>query len=110
VTTKLSSECSDLVRYLHIMNLTVTDTLNPDSGLPRNFFLGGRGGGSTNSVEERGQRELGSGGGSLLARGSANLQMGETRILIRLLRIYFPRNREFGSVLSKLRNFGGGGG
>jgi hypothetical protein len=36
-----------------------------------------------------------------------NLQMRETRILIRLLRMYFPRNREFGSALSKLRNFGG---
>jgi hypothetical protein len=36
--------------------------------------------------------------------------MSETRILIRLLRMYFPRNWEFGSALSKLRNFGGGGG
>jgi hypothetical protein len=35
--------------------------------------------------------------------------MGETRILIRLLRMYFPRNWKFGSVLSKIRNFGGGG-
>jgi hypothetical protein len=33
--------------------------------------------------------------------------MNETRILIRLLRMYFPRNWEFGSALSKLRNFGG---
>jgi hypothetical protein len=39
-----------------------------------------------------------------------NLQIRETRILIRLLRMYFPRNREFGTALSKLRNFGGGGG
>jgi hypothetical protein len=38
------------------------------SGVPRNFF---RGGGSTNSVEDRGQRERGSGGGSPLVRGSA---------------------------------------
>ena len=37
------------------------------SGVPRNFF---RGGGSTNSVEDRGQRERGSGGGSPLVRGS----------------------------------------
>jgi hypothetical protein len=37
-----------------------------------------------------------------------NFQMSETRILIRLLRIYFPRNWEFGSALSKLLNFGGG--
>jgi hypothetical protein len=37
------------------------------SGVPRNFF---RWGGSTNSVEDRGQREWGSGGGSPLVRGS----------------------------------------
>jgi hypothetical protein len=37
-----------------------------------------------------------------------NLQMNETRILIRLLQMYFPRNREFGSALSKLWNFEGG--
>ena len=40
--------------------LTVT------SGVPRNCF----GGVSTNSVEDRGQRERGSGGGSPLVRGS----------------------------------------
>jgi len=38
------------------------------SGVPRNFVPGV--GGSTNSVEDRGQRERGSGGGSPLARGS----------------------------------------
>ena len=37
------------------------------SGVPRNFVLGG---GSTNSVEDRGHRERGSGGGSPLVRGS----------------------------------------
>ena len=37
------------------------------SGIPRNFVWGG---GSTNSVEDRGQRERGSGGGSHLVRGS----------------------------------------
>ena len=36
------------------------------SGVPRNFFRGG----STNSVEDRGQRERGSGGDSPLVRGS----------------------------------------
>jgi hypothetical protein len=40
------------------------------SGIPRNFFLGKGGGGSTNSVEDRGQREWGSGGSSPLVRGS----------------------------------------
>jgi hypothetical protein len=38
-----------------------------------------------------------------------NLQMSETCILIGLLRMYFPQNWEFGSALSKLRNFGCGG-
>jgi hypothetical protein len=38
------------------------------SGVPRNFVLRGV---STNSVENRGQREQGSGGGSPLVRGSA---------------------------------------
>ena len=37
------------------------------SGVPRNFV---RGGGATNSVEDRGGRERGSGGGSSLVRGS----------------------------------------
>jgi hypothetical protein len=37
---------------------------------------------------------------------SLNLQMNETHILIRLLRMYIPRNGEFGSALEKLRNFG----
>jgi hypothetical protein len=71
--------------------------------LIQEFFSGG----STNSVEDRGQRERGSEGGGPLIRVPLNLQMSETRILIRLLRMYFPRNREFGSALSKLRNFGG---
>jgi hypothetical protein len=35
--------------------------------------------------------------------------MNETRILITLLWMYIPRNCEFGSALSKLRNFGGRG-
>jgi hypothetical protein len=34
-----------------------------------------------------------------------NLQMSETRILIRLLRMYFPRDWEFDSAFSKFRNF-----
>ena len=38
------------------------------SGIPRNFFFFG--GGSTNSVEDRGQRGRGSGGSSPLVRGS----------------------------------------
>jgi len=38
------------------------------SGVPRNFFRGR--GGSTNSVEDRRERERGSGGGNPLVRGS----------------------------------------
>jgi hypothetical protein len=37
------------------------------------------------------------------------LKMSEIRI-IGLLRMCFPQNWEFGSALSKLWNFGGGGG
>jgi len=40
----------------------------PMSGVPRNFVW--RGGGSTNSVEDRGQTERGSGSSSPLIRGS----------------------------------------
>jgi hypothetical protein len=42
----------------------------PTSGVPRSFFVRGRGG-STNSVKDRGKRERGSGDGSPLVRGSA---------------------------------------
>jgi hypothetical protein len=65
-------------------------------------------GGSTNSVEDRRQREWVSGDNSPLVWGSTQ-QMSETRILIRLLRMYFPQNWKFSSALSKLRNFGVGG-
>ena len=47
--------------------LSVSMAEDSTSGVPRNFFPGG---GSTNSVEDRGQRERGSGGGSPLVRGS----------------------------------------
>jgi hypothetical protein len=47
-------------------------------------------------------------GGSSQSGGQLNLQMSETRILISLLWMYFPRNCKFGSALSKLRNFEGG--
>jgi len=47
--------------------MSVADTLVRCIGVPRNFVEGG---GSTNSVEDRGQRERGSGCGSPLVRGS----------------------------------------
>jgi len=34
-------------------------------------------------------------------------KMSETHNLLRVLLMYFPRNWEFGSALSKLPNFGG---
>ena len=46
----------------------VVYTISSDSGIPRNFVLGG--GVSTNSVEDRGQTEWGSGGSSPIVRGS----------------------------------------
>ena len=52
-----------------------TMVISYTSGVPRNFVREGRGV-STNSVEDRGQRERGSEGGSPLARdsgGSCNL-------------------------------------
>jgi hypothetical protein len=73
-------------------------------GVPRNFVRVGKRG-STNLVEGTGQTERGSGGGSPLIRGSTQFAKSDTRILIRLLRMYFPRNWEFGLALSKLRNF-----
>jgi hypothetical protein len=69
-------------------------------------------GGSTNSVEDRGQRERGSRGSSPLVRGSAQFAILFDFVKLSgcrgLLRMYFPWNCEFGSALSKLRNFGGG--
>ena len=57
--------------YLHLIQnryMFRSFTVLHCSGVRRNFFSGGRG--STNSVEDRGQRERGSGGGSPLVRGS----------------------------------------
>jgi hypothetical protein len=56
-----------------------------------------------------GQRaeRTGSGDGSPLVKGSAVFANEWNPILIRLLRMYFPQNWEFGSTVSKFRNFGG---
>jgi len=40
VTTKLYSGYPDLVRYLQIMNLWVTDILNPDDHIHLYFVIG----------------------------------------------------------------------
>ena len=46
-------------------------------------------------------------GGHSWRGGLFTQQLSESRILARFLRMYFPRNWEFGYALSKLRNFGG---
>jgi len=43
-----------------VVVVIMTMMIIPTSGVPRNFVRGG----STNSVQDRGQREWGSGGGS----------------------------------------------
>jgi hypothetical protein len=60
------------------------------------------GGGSTNSFEDRGQRERGLGVVDPQSGVPLYLQMSETRILIRLLRMHFPRNCEFGLSFAPL--------
>jgi hypothetical protein len=69
------------------------------SGVPWNFFR--EGGGVFQQIQLRTEgRENGYlGAVAPLSGVPLNLQMSENRILIRLLRIYFPRNWEFGSAL-----------
>jgi hypothetical protein len=70
----------------------------------RNFF------GGVQQIHLRAQgREKGDLGALAPLSGvPLNLQISKTRILIRLLRMYFPENWEFGLALSKLWNFGVG--
>jgi hypothetical protein len=81
------------------------------SGVPRNFVRGG-------GVQQIQLRTEGRENGDLVA--VAPLVRGSAQFAIRfdfvklpgcrgLLRVYFPRNWEFGSTLSKIRNFAGGG-
>jgi hypothetical protein len=66
-----SSEANSLNSFI-LMPIITTVSFNTwiasRSGIPRNFVRGR--GGSTNSVEDRGQRERGCGGSSPLVRGS----------------------------------------
>jgi hypothetical protein len=105
-----------LLGYKPVQHVTVLNTVgncNTVAVAYPGIFFGGGGGGSTNSVEDREQREQGSGGGSPLVRGSAQFAIRFDFVIHSgcpgLLRMYFPRNWEFGSALSKLQNFGGGG-
>jgi hypothetical protein len=70
------------------------------------------GGGSTNSVEDKGQRERGSGGGSPLVRGSGgnyNLVQEISFHIVKCSNFWYVKTTYFGSASSKLRNFGGEG-
>jgi hypothetical protein len=80
--------------------------LSKFSVVPRIFFSGG----GVQQIQLRTEgRENGDLGAVVPYSGvQLNLKISETRILIRVLRMYFPRNREFGSTLSKLWNFGEG--
>jgi hypothetical protein len=71
---------------------------------PTNFV---RGGGVFQQIQLRTEgRENGDLGAVAPQSGvPLNMQMSKIRILIRLLWIYFPRNWDFGSAYSKLRNF-----
>jgi hypothetical protein len=84
------------------------------SGLPRKFFLAVTtgiffflGGGQQIQLRTEGRENGVLDEVAPYSGVPLNLQMTKTRILIRLLRIYFPRNWEFGAALPKLRNFGG---
>jgi hypothetical protein len=73
-------------------------------------FLLGVEGGSTKQLKTEGRENVDLGALAALVRVRSICKLMKTCILIRLLRMYFPRSWEFGSALSKCRNFGGGGG
>jgi hypothetical protein len=74
---------------------------------PGFFSGGGRGGFQQIQLRTEGRENGDLGAIVPYSRVPLNLQKIETRILIRLLLMYFPWNREFSSALSKLWNFGG---
>jgi len=55
-------------RMCFACNITRATDIHSEQWLTQEFCSGG--GGSTNSIQDRGQRERGSGGGSPLVRGS----------------------------------------
>ena len=61
-----------VVTYTEGGNITITQLHNKSTDILKSVVYPGifSGGGSTNSVEDRGQRERGSGGGNPLVRGS----------------------------------------
>jgi hypothetical protein len=97
-----------------LADLTVGTLRSYTSGVPRFFFSGGQQ--IQLRTEGGGNGDLG--GGSPLVRCSAQFAIRFDFVKLSgccygcsggLLRMYFPRNWEFGSALSKVRNFGGGG-
>jgi hypothetical protein len=94
-------------RYL----MRMTQRVLWSCGVPRNFFrgVGWVGGGQQIQLRTVGRENGDLGAVAPYSGVPFNLQMNETHILIRLLRMYsyIPRNWEFGSALAKLRNFGG---
>jgi hypothetical protein len=78
------------------------------SGVPRNFFS--RGGVQQIQLRIEGRENGDLGAVASYSGVPLNLQINETHILIRLLRMYMPRNWKFGLALAKVRIFGGGGG
>jgi hypothetical protein len=77
-----------------------------EGGSTQEFFPGGF------NKFSRGQRERGSGGGNPLFRdsgGSYNLVQKISFHIVKFLNFWHFKTTYFGSALSKLRNFGGGG-
>jgi hypothetical protein len=93
--SKDDSKCCSIDLYCHQWRI-------------QEFFSGG----STNSVEDRRQRERGSGGDSPLVRGSAQFAIRFDFVKLSgcrgCVRMYCPRNWEFGSALPTRQNGGGG--
>jgi hypothetical protein len=93
-----------IILYIISCNQWRTQEFFSRGGFRQEFFRGGGGQQIQLTTEDRENGDLGA-----VAPYSGvplNLQMSETRIVIRLLRIYFPRISEFGSA----SEFRGGGG
>jgi len=70
VVNEVALRLGQVIRVFYVSNVQTVQRVHPlmTSGVPRNFVRGGEV--PTNSVEDTGQREGGSGSGSPLVRGS----------------------------------------
>jgi hypothetical protein len=97
------------LRELHHIITEVSKT----SDVPRIFkpgiFSGAGGGFQQIQLRIEGRENWNMGALAPSSGVPLNLQMNEIYILMRLLRMYIPRNWEFGSALAKLWKFGGRG-